>query len=107
MGALTVAHVTLARNGALLTRYVLPLRTKVVLLAVLLLGDTALRLVNPQILSRFIDMARGGGSSAALATLAVVFLVTHCAIGLQIMFSTRLPEPRGLPGVRAFGRWLL
>ena len=32
MGALTVAHVTLARYGALLTRYVLPLRAKVVLL---------------------------------------------------------------------------
>ncbi len=46
----------------LLVTYLRPQRGRVALLAMLLLGDITLQLVNPQILRFFIDTARRGGS---------------------------------------------
>ncbi len=78
-------RVPLRYYGEVLRRYLAPFRLKAALLAVILLGDTALQLVNPQLLGRFIDTARSGGSSETLAAIAVLFLAVAC--GAQIVGS--------------------
>ena len=63
----------------LLGKYFVPQRGRIVLLAALVLGDIALRLVNPQIIRSFIDTAEAGGPASALTIAAVLFLVTGLA----------------------------
>jgi ABC-type multidrug transport system fused ATPase/permease subunit len=62
------------RHGDLLVAYLSPQRPRVLLLAVLLLASIGLQLVNPQIVSYFIDTAQKGGPMGALTAAAVLFL---------------------------------
>ncbi|WMT39154.1 ABC transporter ATP-binding protein [Paenibacillus sp. D2_2] len=55
--------------------YLKPVKGKLVLLLVMLLVSTALQLINPQIVARFIDTAAGGGVVSSLLLLAGAFLV--------------------------------
>lgn len=55
--------------------YLKPVRGKLVLLSVLLLASTALQLINPQIIARFIDTAAEGGLVSSLLLLAGAFLL--------------------------------
>ncbi|HEY4390462.1 MAG TPA: ABC transporter transmembrane domain-containing protein, partial [Paenibacillus sp.] len=55
--------------------YLKPVKGKLVLLLVMLLVSTALQLINPQIVARFIDAAAGGELVSSLLLLAGVFLV--------------------------------
>lgn len=49
------------------------------MLAIVLLAGIGLQLVGPQILARFIDMARAGAAIAELMQVAAVFLAVACA----------------------------
>ena len=62
-------------HGGLLLTYLRPERTRVIMLALLLLGSIGLQLANPQILKRFLDQATAGAADATLATAAVIFMV--------------------------------
>jgi len=55
--------------------YLRPVKGKLALLLVMLLASTALQLINPQIVARFIDAAAGGGLVSSLLVLAGAFLV--------------------------------
>jgi len=59
----------------LLLNYLRPQRARVFWLAVLLLGNIALQLANPQILRRFLDTALAGGAMSTLTSLAIWFIV--------------------------------
>lgn len=59
----------------LLLHYLRPQRARVFWLALLLLGNIALQLANPQILRRFLDTALAGGAMAILTNLAIWFIV--------------------------------
>lgn len=65
---------TLFRDTDFLATYLLPHWPRVLALGGLLIGATALQLVNPQILRAFIDDALGSGEPSALARLAILFL---------------------------------
>lgn len=58
----------------LLAHYLRPQWARAVLLAILLFGMIGLQLLNPQILSGFIDDALAGKSIAALSITAVIFI---------------------------------
>lgn len=58
-----------------LLRYLKPVKGRIFLLLFLLLGSTALQLINPQIIQRFIDAAAGSEGMAQLLELAGLFLV--------------------------------
>ena len=59
----------------LLLDYLRPQRARVFWLALLLLGNIALQLANPQILRRFLDIALAGGAMATLTNLAIWFIL--------------------------------
>lgn len=71
--------VPLRRYWNLLVIYLRPLWRKASLLAIVLLGSIALQLMNPQILSHFIDTAVSGGSSEVLFRGALLFLFAGLA----------------------------
>ena len=58
-----------------LLRYLKPVKGRIILLLILLLGSTGLQLMNPQVIQRFIDAASGGGGMSELLELAALFLV--------------------------------
>lgn len=58
-----------------LLRYLKPVKGRIILLFILLLGTTGLQLYNPQVIQRFIDTAAGNGGMAELLELAALFLV--------------------------------
>ncbi|MBD2869030.1 ABC transporter ATP-binding protein [Paenibacillus arenilitoris] len=58
-----------------LLRYMKPVKGRIFLLFILLLGTTGLQLMNPQVIGRFIDTAAGSGGVAELLELAALFLV--------------------------------
>lgn len=49
------------------------------MLAAVLLGSIGLQLLGPQVLARFIDMARGGAATGELLRIAAMFLAVACA----------------------------
>jgi ATP-binding cassette subfamily B protein len=57
-----------------LLQYLRPVKWRMLLLLVLLLTTTALQLVQPQLVQRFIDEAAGSGTVSALLTLAGLYL---------------------------------
>ena len=59
----------------LLNRYLRPLRARVILLAVLLFTGIGLRVLNPQLIARFLDRAQEGAGLAELLQLAAWFMV--------------------------------
>jgi ATP-binding cassette, subfamily B, bacterial len=91
----THGRLPLASYGGLLIRYLAPLQARVTLLAVLLLGDIGLQLVNPQILRFFIDTARTGGASSTLAGAAVLFLIVVLGSQLVTSLATYLSQDVG------------
>lgn len=58
-----------------LFRYLRPVTGKLIFLLVLLLSSTAMQLINPQIVQRFIDTAASQGLVSTLLTLAGLYLV--------------------------------
>ena len=79
----------------LLSDYLRPQRSKVVLLGVVLVGVIGLQLLNPQLIKRFIDTAIDGGDTSALIPLAATFmLIAVIQQGLAI-WSTYLAEDIG------------
>lgn len=60
--------------GSLLGKYLRPQALKVLGLALLLFGSTALQLINPQIVRYFIDTALAAGPSSLLITAACIFI---------------------------------
>ncbi len=62
-----------------LVTYLRPQLPRVVLLTVLLFTGIALQLLTPQIVSRFIDLARAGAAVEALARLAFAYLAVAVA----------------------------
>jgi ATP-binding cassette subfamily B protein len=59
---------------ALLGRYLAPQKTRVALMAALLLVGIALQLANPQIIGYFLDTAQAGGGSRPLLIAATLFI---------------------------------
>ncbi|MFC0329764.1 ABC transporter ATP-binding protein [Paenibacillus sepulcri] len=58
-----------------LLQYLRPVKWRMLALMLLLLLTTALQLLNPQIVQRFIDQATGSGSVSSLLSLAGLYLV--------------------------------
>ena len=71
----------------LLTTYLRPQRSRVALLAVLLLAGIGLQLLNPQVMRYFIDTAQAGGPTRALLLAALVYLVAGL-LGRGLTFAT-------------------
>jgi ABC-type multidrug transport system fused ATPase/permease subunit len=87
------------RRYNLLTSYLRPLRLKVALLTLLLLGGIGLQLVNPQILRRFIDTAMGAATNAGalreLLLLAGLFIGVTLITQMVTVGATYLSEQVG------------
>jgi ABC-type multidrug transport system fused ATPase/permease subunit len=64
-----------AAQRRLLGAYFVPQRGRILLLAALVFSDIALRLVNPQIVRRFIDTAQAGGPLSVLTVAAALYLI--------------------------------
>jgi ATP-binding cassette subfamily B protein len=67
-------RVSFQQYWALLVDYLRPQRGRVLWLALLLFGNIALQLVNPQIMRRFIDTALSGQDTSRLTGMAVWFI---------------------------------
>jgi ATP-binding cassette subfamily B protein len=70
----------------LLSKYLRPLRARVVLLAVLLFTGIAFQVVNPQLIRAFIDGAQEGADMSTLLSYAAVFVLL--AVGHQALSVT-------------------
>ena len=75
------------QHRRLLTTYLNPQRSRVALLAVLLLAGIGLQLLNPQVMRFFIDTAQAGGPMRALLLAALVYLVAGL-LGRGLTFAT-------------------
>jgi ABC-type multidrug transport system fused ATPase/permease subunit len=84
-----------AGYGAFLLIYLRPQRGRVALLFALLLGGIGLQLVNPQILSRFIDLAVGGVTITALTITALLFLAAAIVGQVVTIVETYVAEGVG------------
>jgi ATP-binding cassette subfamily B protein len=87
--------VSYAQHRQFLLSYLRPQWPRVALLAVLLLTGISLQLVTPQILSRFIDLARAGAFPADLVRLAVFFLLVAVSGQLVSALSVYASENVG------------
>lgn len=87
--------VSYAQHRQFLLSYLRPQWPRVALLAVLLLTSIGLQLVTPQILSRFIDLARAGAMPGDLVRLAVFFLLVAVSGQLVSAFSVYASENVG------------
>src|SRR3712207_5171716 len=87
--------ISIQQYRALLTDYLRPQRSRVVLLAILVGGSIALQLLNPQILRSFIDSALAGGTLQALMNAAVLFLLIAFAQQLVAVAATYTGENVG------------
>ena len=67
-------NLPIQRYWALLVKYLRPQRGRALLLALLLLTNIGLSLLNPQIMRFFIDTALGGGALQTLIQAALLFL---------------------------------
>jgi len=83
---------SLGRHGDLLVAYLSPQRTRVLLLAILLLASIGLQLANPQVVSFFIDTAQSGGPDQALTRAAVAFLVIALVQQIMALGATYVAE---------------
>ena len=66
--------VSYAQHRQFLLSYLRPQWPRVAALAALLFSGISLQLLTPQILARFIDLARGGAEQEVLVRLAGLFL---------------------------------
>lgn len=67
--------VSFAAQRRLLGAYFAPQRGRIALVAVLVLADIGLRLVNPQIVRMFLDTAQAGGPLSVLTTAGILYLL--------------------------------
>ena len=81
--------------GTFLLTYLRPQRGRVAILFALLLGGIALQLLNPQILSRFIDLAVAGGTLRALTITALLFLAAAIVGQVVTIVETYVAEGVG------------
>ncbi len=63
-----------SQYSALLGRYLLPQRGRVVIMALLLLAGIALQLASPQVIRYFLDSAQAGGAGHTLLTAALIYI---------------------------------
>ncbi len=70
-----LVHIHLKDYRQLLATYLKPQMSRVVLLTLLLFGDIALQLVNPQLLRLFIDTITSSGPQGVLLPVALLFIV--------------------------------
>lgn len=75
--------ISLSKYRELLVRYLGPQWPKVTLLFTLLFGAIGLRLVTPQLIRDFIDLAAAGSASAVLARIAFLYLAV--SLGQQVV----------------------
>src|SRR5436189_2753819 len=93
--------VPLKRYGDSLLAYLRPQGVKVLALAVLLLGNVGLQLVNPQILRYFIDAARAGSTLHHLLMVAVLYLGVAVLSYVMTIGETYLGEDVGWTATNA------
>ena len=79
----------------LLRQYLRPLKGQVGLLALVVVIDIALQLINPQLIRRFIDGAVGGADASALIPIAAWFMVIAIVQQGMAVWSTYLAEDVG------------
>ena len=80
---------------AFLLTYLRPQRGRVATLFALLLTGIGLQLANPQLLSRFIDLAAAGGALRSLLTVALIFLAVAIAGQIITIAETYTAEGVG------------
>jgi ATP-binding cassette, subfamily B, bacterial len=79
----------------LLRSYLRPLRRRMALLGAVILADTTLLLINPQLIKRFIDGAIAGEGSSVLVPIAVAFIVIALVQQGMAVWATYLAEDVG------------
>jgi ABC-type multidrug transport system fused ATPase/permease subunit len=94
-------------RATLLTTYLRPQRSRVAILAALLLSSIGLQLYNPQILRRFIDSATAGAALQTLINAAILFIVVALAQQLTSVAATYLSENVGWSATNALRADLL
>lgn len=85
----------LRAHAKFLVTYLRPQWPRVAALAVVLFAGIGLQLLGPQVLARFIDMARGGAATAELLRTAAIFLVVACAAQVVNALTTYAGENVG------------
>ncbi|HMA35862.1 MAG TPA: ABC transporter ATP-binding protein [Chloroflexia bacterium] len=85
-------NIPLKQYWALLAGYLAPQRGRVILLALLLLANIGLELLNPQIVRYFIDTAQAGGALAALLSAAFLFIGVALVTQVLSVWATYLGE---------------
>ncbi|HXF81412.1 MAG TPA: ABC transporter ATP-binding protein [bacterium] len=93
--------VSYAQHRQFLRRYLQPQWLRVVLLAALLCGGIGLQLATPQIVARFIDLARAGAEQAVLVRLAGLFLAAALAAQVIAALSVYASENVGWTATNA------
>ena len=83
---------SLRRSFSLLAVYLKPQWRRSLLLALLLLVNTGLQLLNPQLLKAFIDTVLAHGLSLTLLTIALLFVGTSLLKQLAAIADTYLGE---------------
>src|SRR5258708_19172594 len=84
----TSMRVQLKRYWSLLVKYLKPQWIRVILLAVLLFASIGLKLINPQVISYFIDTSQAGGALQTLLVAASLFIVIALVQRVVAFFST-------------------
>lgn len=92
---------------SLLSRYLRPYKTKVLLLMVLLAGSVGLQLVNPQIVRYFIDAAKSGAAGIYLTEAALAFIGISLVQQVFAIASTYISQDVGWSSTNALREDLL
>ncbi len=85
-------NITLKTYANLLKKYLLPQRNRVIWLTLTLFSTIALQLINPQIISYFIDTAVAGGSTQKLYIAAFIFITVALVTQLFSICAKYLSE---------------
>lgn len=85
----------LRTHAKFLVTYLRPQWPRVAALAVVLFAGIGLQLLGPQVLARFIDMARGGAATGEMLHTAAIFLVVACAAQVVSTLTTYASENVG------------
>ena len=83
---------SIAQYWSLLATYLRPQWPRALLLAVLISGNIALRLVNPQIMRTFIDSAVTGGAIRGLIRTAIAFFGIALTVQVTSIWTTYVSE---------------
>jgi ATP-binding cassette subfamily B protein len=87
-----MSNIPLKQYWTLLQKYLRPQWKISLVLAVLLLGNIALQLVNPQIIRGFIDAAQAGTATETLAKAALLFLGLAALQQIVIVLASYVSE---------------